>query len=143
MVTLETIRSVDQFKTMIKGPLETAFNETRFLPHKADCPLVVIVIDALDECHSVDDDSWPSLLESLTCWSRLDGVFKLVITSRDLPDIHTALGKVSHRMNLTTGDVVSEESKRGRRDIFSRHVRRNKENLSNVSICRQAGRVKK
>ncbi len=38
-------------------------------------------------------------------------MFKLIVTSRDLHDIRTMLGEVSHHVVLTTGDGVSEESK--------------------------------
>ncbi len=94
---------VDQFLKLIIGPLET-------VPATA---YPVIIIDAIDECYSVQDKSWQSLLESLTRWSKLAGVFKLklVVTSRDLGDIRETLDEVSHKINLSTGDNASEDSK--------------------------------
>ncbi len=124
---------IDQFQTMIKEPLETAFTETMFLLHKAHFPHAVIIIDALDECHSVNGNSWQSLLKSLTCWSKLAGVFKLVVTSRDLPDIRKALGEVSHHIDLTTGDDVSEDSKRDVGVFFTKKFGEIREDFGSLS----------
>jgi len=105
---------IDQFKDLIKSPLGTALQETSYrLLHKTDWPRAVIIIDALDECrseYSVNDESWSSLLQSLAAWAgaKFDNAFKLIVTSRDLPDIRTALGNASCQIDLTTGDNVSD-----------------------------------
>ncbi len=99
----------DQFQKLIQGPLETDLKERRFRSHKLAYP--VIIIDALDECYSANDNSWPSLLKTLAYWTQLPGVFKLVVTSRDHGDLRKKLGEASRQIDLTTGDLVSGDSK--------------------------------
>ncbi len=96
--------AIDQFTNLIKVPLETVT-----VPKGASYP--VFLIDALDECDLENIDNWNSFLDSLKCWSNLPSIFKLIVTSRYLPDIRTKLGAVSHRIDLTVGDDVSEDSK--------------------------------
>ncbi len=101
--------ALDQFWKLIKLPLEADLKEMGLRSQKTVYP--VIIIDALDECDLADDTNWKSLLASLKCWAKLPGVFKLVVTSRDLHDIRTTLGEVSCHVDLTSGDDVSEESR--------------------------------
>ncbi len=109
---------IDQFNSLIKWPLETAFVKTVFLLHKTNCPQVVIIIDALDECNSANVDRWHSLLDSLTRWTELPGIFKLVVTSRDHFDIRATLGNASCQIDLTTGGNVSDDSTNDIRKFF-------------------------
>ncbi len=44
-------------------------------------------------------------------WADLPRTFKLVVTSRDIPDIHSALAEVSYPVSLTTGTEASIEAK--------------------------------
>ncbi len=101
----------NQFEKLIKEPLGTMQRETAY---------AVVVIDALDECDSVNGADWKSLLDSLACWSTLPPYFKLVVTSRDLHGIRDTLGGVSYPIDLTTGDNVSEDSKSDIRRFFEK-----------------------
>ncbi len=85
--------ALEQFEKLIQNPLETAWKET----NRTKAPHPLIIIDALDECDFPDEGAW---LESLACWSKLPGAFKLIVTSRDLPDTHA---KPSYFINLTMG----------------------------------------
>ncbi len=107
----------DQFQKLIGSMLQTIVKETRFRSHQILYP--VVIIDALDECYSADDNSWQSLLDSLTCWTELPGVFKLVVTSRDHFDIRTTLGNASRQIDLSTGDNVSDDSTDDIRKFFT------------------------
>ncbi len=106
---------LEQFQKFIKTPLQTDRNETGFRSHKPPYPL--IIIDALDECYSANDNSWESLLESLVCWAELPREFKLIVTSRRLGDLHK-LSKASCQIDLTTGDDVSDKSTSDIRNFF-------------------------
>ncbi len=113
---------IDQFEKLIKGPLETDLKETNFRLRKVAYP--VIIIDALDECYSANDNSWQSLLKSLVGWAELPGVFKLVVTSRDHGDLRKKLGQMSRQIDLqleswprttqkaTLGDFSRRDSQR-------------------------------
>ena len=70
----------------------------------------VIIIDALDECDSDDSQSLQRniLLNTLTCWSRLQPSIKLVVTSRD-ERIPPSFADVCDHIVLETGDLVSQE----------------------------------
>ncbi len=89
-----------QFRDLIAGALQ----DQQFLS-------VVVVLDALDECFTEDNEDWKELLQSIAGWADLPGTFRLVVTSRDIPDIHTALVKVSSPVSLTTGKEASAEAK--------------------------------
>ncbi len=108
----------DQFRKLIKLPLEADLKEKGLRSQKTVYP--VIIIDALDECNSADDTNWRSLLASLKCWATLPGVFKLVVTSRDLHDIRATLGELSCHVDLTSRDGVSEESKKDIEIFFAK-----------------------
>ncbi len=57
--------------------------------------------------------------KSLACWTQLPGVFKLVVTSRDHGDLRKKLGEASRQIDLTTGDLVSDDSKSDIRRFFT------------------------
>ncbi len=119
---------IDQFEKLIKGPLETDLKETNFRLHKATYP--VIIIDALDECYSANDNSWQSLLKSLAGWAELPGVFKLVVTSRDHGDLRKKLGQMSRQIDLTTGELASDDSKSDIRRFFTARFAEIREDFS-------------
>jgi hypothetical protein len=89
----------EQFKHLIEGPLRSS-------PESSCSMGFVAVLDALDECSSDDKLQWESFLHSLRRWSCLPKVFKLVITSREHPDIRNALVDISQHVELPTGDGV-------------------------------------
>ncbi len=51
-------------------------------------------------------------------WADLPRTFRLVVTSRDIPAIRSALTKVSHPIGLTTGKEASIETKADTRLFF-------------------------
>ncbi len=97
----------DQFQTLIKRPLTTALEETGMSFRVRRSPQAVIIIDALDECRSVNDESWKSFLKSLVGWAALPSLLKLIVTSRVHFDLREALGKVSHSIDISTGNYNS------------------------------------
>ncbi len=96
---------------------ESASVEARFhdLVVKAmedqQCLSVVVVIDALDECYIEDNEDWRWLLQTVASWADLPWAFRLVVTSRDIPDIRSILAEVSHPISLTTGKEASIDAK--------------------------------
>ncbi|KLO07241.1 hypothetical protein SCHPADRAFT_657824 [Schizopora paradoxa] len=75
------------------------------------CLPVVAVIDALDECFTEDKDHWRTLLQIIASFANLFRSLKLVVTSRDLPDIRRALSKIrSHSIRLKTGKEIPPEA---------------------------------
>ncbi len=81
-----------QFRDLIVGALQ----DQQFLS-------VVIVLDALDECFTEDNEDGRELLQTVAGWSDLPRTFRLMVTSRDIPDIRSSLAEVSHPVSLTTG----------------------------------------
>ncbi len=75
------------------------------------CLSVVFVLDALDECFTDDNEDWRDLLQSIAGWADLPWTFRLVVASRDIPDIRSTLEKISHSIYLTTGKEASLEDK--------------------------------
>ncbi len=90
----------DQFRCLIVN----AMQDQQFLS-------IVVVLDALDEYFTEDDEHWRELLQSVAGWADLPQSFRLVVTSRDIPDIRSALTEVSHHISLTTGKDASIEAK--------------------------------
>ncbi len=86
-----------QYLDLVRGPLTQHYLES--LPH-----VPVIIIDALDECDSGTE--YDNLLQTLRDWATLPPRFKLIITSRDYPNIRRALAKNSDQIHLLTGDDV-------------------------------------
>jgi hypothetical protein len=90
------------FEHLIEAPLQSCSNND-FPPDR----LPVVIIDALDECGSLEgprsrDREW--LLETVARWSRLPPSFKLIITSRDEKDIRSKLLPLKHTsLTLWTG----------------------------------------
>ncbi len=60
------------------------------------CLSVVVVIDALDECLTEDNEDWRALLQTIAGWADLPQTFRLVVTSRDIPDIQNTLAEISY-----------------------------------------------
>ncbi len=75
------------------------------------CLSAVVVIDALDECFTEDNEDWRALLQTIASWADLPRSFRLVVTSRNIPDIRSALAEVSHPISLTTGMEASIDAK--------------------------------
>ncbi len=71
---------------------------------------VVTVLDALDEWFTDDNEDWRALIQTVAGWVDLPRTFRLVVTSRDIPEIRRVLAKVSHSISLTTGKGVSTEA---------------------------------
>ncbi len=74
------------------------------------CLSIVVVLDALDECFTDDNEDWRTLLETVAGWANLNDRFKIVVTSCDTPDIRSALEKVGHPISLMTGKQASTEA---------------------------------
>jgi hypothetical protein len=106
------------FECMIEGVLRNN-SEQLF-----ECP-PIIVLDALDECGS--DDAYATqrevLLDTLTRWSLLPRIFKLIVTSRDerVPvSFNDPL--VCRKITLETGDTVSPETQNDIRIFFRQRL---------------------
>ncbi|KLO08319.1 WD40 repeat-like protein [Schizopora paradoxa] len=83
------------------------------------CLPVVAVIDALDECSTEDHGQWRSILRSLSSNCKdFPPTFKLVVTSRDLPDIREAFSEVSQKLLLPTGSNTTNEAKSDIERVF-------------------------
>ncbi len=65
------------------------------------CLSFVAVIDALDECFTGKNEDWRVLLETIAGWANLPRRFRLVVTSRDIPDIRGTLAELSYPISLT------------------------------------------
>jgi hypothetical protein len=102
------------FEGMIEDVLKKNHNKLSKSPP-------VIVLDALDECGR-DDTYSPQrriLLDTLTRWSHLPRLFKLIITSRDdrVPNsFHDR--RICRKITLETGENVSPETQQDIRIFF-------------------------
>ncbi len=80
---------------------------------------VVTVLDALDEWFTDDNEDWRALIQTVAGWVDLPRTFRLLVTSRDIPEIRRVLAKVGHHsISLTTGKGVSTEAKADTRVFF-------------------------
>jgi hypothetical protein len=93
------------FKYLIKEPLEKNRDRSSTNPI-----VVVVVVDALDECGLDGSPQRKLLLRTLKDWSRLPTAFKLLVTSRDEHDIHKSLQHISQHAVLPTGELVEPEA---------------------------------
>lgn len=93
----------NQFHDLLEAPLRKFVESSSA---KSKC--VVVVIDALDECQSNNDD-WQGLLRTLAIWSKLPTV-KMIVTSRNEMDIRDKLHDVSEHIVLETGEDTSEKT---------------------------------
>ncbi len=82
------------------------------------CLSVVLVIDALDECFTEDNEDWRALLQTIASWADLPRTFRLVVTSRDIPDIRRIFVDVCYSISLTTGQEASIDAKSDTRLFF-------------------------
>ncbi|KLO08317.1 WD40 repeat-like protein [Schizopora paradoxa] len=72
---------------------------------------VVAVIDGIDECFVKDNEDWWMLLRTIADCANRSHSFKLVVASRDLNDIRSALKDISQTVRLTTGtDTLKEDN---------------------------------
>ena len=95
-----------QFECMVEAALMKNFEKLSGLPP-------VVVLDALDECGS--DNSQLAqcciLLDTITSWSHLPSLFKLIVTSQDehvLSSFYNS--KYCCRIVLETGDSVNHKT---------------------------------
>ncbi len=96
----QTASVEDQFRDLIvKAMLDQQFIS------------VVVIIDALDECFTDDNEHWRALLRTVAACADLLPTFSLVVTSRDIAEIRSALAKVSYSLRLSTGNEASVEDK--------------------------------
>lgn len=104
----ETAPVENQFGDLIVKALQ----EQQFL-------FVVAVIDGLDECFTVDDEHWRALLKTIAGCADLSQSLRLVVTSREIRDIHDALETISCPISLTANDEKSiTEAKADKRLFF-------------------------
>jgi hypothetical protein len=93
------------FKFLIEEPLKKTYSDSSF------DQIPVIIIDALDECDSEGSQTVQrkALVSTLTEWSHLSKMFKLIITGRDdrVPESFRAICK---QIVLSTGDGVSADT---------------------------------
>jgi hypothetical protein len=89
------------FRHLIQEPLQNSVQSLSRYP--------VFVIDAVDEC-ATNEPHRKILLDTLRKWTELPGEFKLLLTSRDYPDIAASLRTVSSNHILRTGDLVDQNS---------------------------------
>jgi hypothetical protein len=100
---LETAGVEDHFKHLVESSL-------------SKCPpsqLVVIVLDALDECGS--SASRKHLLCTLQRWAELSKNCKLLVTSRAESDIKRCFATGAQHIELKTGTLVNKETSE---DVF-------------------------
>ncbi|KLO05135.1 WD40 repeat-like protein, partial [Schizopora paradoxa] len=87
------------------------------------CLPVVAVIDALDECSTEDHEQWRKFLQAVSGCADFPRAFKLVVTSRDLPDIREALLEVSQHILLPTGSNTTIEANSDIEKVFRSKLR--------------------
>ncbi len=108
----------DQSRDLIEAPLRKHAKAA-----SAGSPCAVIVIDALDECLTTDDDDWKDLLRTLANWRDLPPNVKLIVTSRNETYIRDRLQAVSECIVLETGDGTSDETSNDIRLFFETSFR--------------------
>ncbi|KLO06169.1 WD40 repeat-like protein [Schizopora paradoxa] len=86
------------------------------------CLPVVAVFDALDECVDENLEEWGELLRTVSGRAESPRSFKLVVTSRDLPDIRSALSNVSREVLLATGSKATSQIKTDLEMFFRREL---------------------
>lgn len=88
----------------------------------------VIIIDALDECGSIDGDQSAGRKESfetLERWPQLSTKFKLVITSRPGEDIERALSDtIFTPIDLPSGTAVTSDASKDINAFFVHRFRK-------------------
>jgi hypothetical protein len=84
-----------------------------------------VVIDALDECDPSDSrEDWTGLLSTLKSWAMLPSHLKLIVTSRDYPEIRRTLEDISEIIELPTGDRVDDAATHDISLYFTRRFER-------------------
>ncbi|KIJ51697.1 hypothetical protein M422DRAFT_244028 [Sphaerobolus stellatus SS14] len=76
------------------------------MPKTEPSRLPVIVIDALDECPTIGNNTQRQFIDSLLRWKSLPGIFKMIITSRPEGDIISKLEPHSRRLMIHSGPQV-------------------------------------
>lgn len=85
-----------QFQLLLQEPLA-------LLASRYDLGPIIIVLDALDECGT--PDTRRNLIDTLSGGTKLPGMFRLLISSRDEPDIRIALSRPEvHVLDVPTND---------------------------------------
>jgi len=96
----------DQFCKLICEPLKA-----QFLDNPMSYTRVVVVIDALEEFNTDNEDEWRDFLGTIVTWStELPHTCKLVVTSRVEKEIENKLKGITHPLFLGTGDEIDEKS---------------------------------
>ncbi len=119
----QTASVEDQFRDLIAK----AMRNQQFLS-------VVVVFDALDECFTEDNEHWRALLKTVAGWADLPKSFRLVITSRDIPDIRGALAEISHPISLTTGKDASTDAKSDTQLFFGEKFKEMLKDIEGVTL---------
>jgi hypothetical protein len=105
------------FRHFIEDPLTDACKkhmeagEVQGIVRRSNIPILVVVLDALDECGPDGSQAIQRriFMNTLTCWSHLPPSFKILVTSRD-DRITPSFRKVCQRVALDTGDLASNEA---------------------------------
>ncbi|EGO20134.1 hypothetical protein SERLADRAFT_477452 [Serpula lacrymans var. lacrymans S7.9] len=104
----------DHFDSLIVESINAYFKEDQ-----QDQRYPVFVVDALDECgESSEEPQRKALLETLTEWSSLSKMFKLIITSRD-DRIPSKFREACEDVVLPTGDHVTHTATDDIRAFFN------------------------
>jgi hypothetical protein len=88
--------------------------------HSLPSNIPVIILDALDECGSDSSQIGQRnvLLDTITRWSRLTGLFKLIVTGRD-ERMPRSFRYSCKRVELPTGAAVGEDTTQDIRRFFA------------------------
>ncbi|KIM72482.1 hypothetical protein PILCRDRAFT_803728, partial [Piloderma croceum F 1598] len=113
------------FRLMIEEPSKRSY---AFFPQDM---APIIVLDALDECRcdTRDRSQWNALLRTLSRWSDLPRVFKIIVTSRD-PVSKSFSEKTCKHIVLLTGDLVTPEATRDIHHFFTERFAKITETVS-------------
>ncbi|KIM27726.1 hypothetical protein M408DRAFT_310565 [Serendipita vermifera MAFF 305830] len=117
---LTTVSIEKLFRKLIHEPL-VAFEEAG-----GKDTVVVVVIDALDECGGFDgqhSNQRIKLMQTLKIWSTLPNRFKLVVTSRAEPDIVHLFSAVEHEsFEILSGKMVQSKSSEDIQKFLEYHL---------------------
>lgn len=117
----------------IIGQFQILIHETLHQYFQVKKPIVV-VLDALDKYSTYDVEIWRDFLQTLKCWSALPKLCKLIVTSRDHPEIIRMLEAISKPLPILVGEAARKDGKtvKDLKIFFEESLRRIRE-VSNVS----------